>query len=178
MSAARGEADPGAPAAQRGGYAPGARVLAAAAQALEAVVREGGCTAETALQQLQLDAADRGAVRAIHSGTLRWYLRLAPLLDALLAPGQRVAPPVAAVLVVALHQIEYSRAPPASVVNIAVDAVRVLGRQGASGFVNALLRRYLREREDLLARIDRSEAARLAHPRPTRSSPRTTRRRR
>ncbi len=145
--------------------APGAVALAAAAQALDAVVREGGCTAEVALQQQQVDAADRGAVRAIHSGTLRWYLRLAPLVETLLQPGQRMPPAVRAVLTCALHQIEYSRAPAASVVNIAVDAVRVLGRDSAAGFVNALLRRYLRERDALVARIDRSEPARLAHPR-------------
>ncbi len=149
----------------RGEFAPGATVLAAAARALDAVVRDGGCTAETALRQLAIDSADRGAVRALHSGTLRWYLRLAPLVDALLEPGQRMVPQVAAVLTVALHQIEYSRARPESVVNIAVDAVRVLGLAKASGFANALLRRYLRERDALVARIDRSEPARLAHPR-------------
>src|SRR5690606_2145282 len=140
-----------------------ATVLAAAARALDAVVRDGGCTAEVALQQLDIEVAERGAVRAIHSGTLRWYLRLAPAVEALLEPGQRMPPLVRAVLIAALHQIEYSRAPAASVVNIAVDAVRVLGREGASGFVNALLRRYLRERDALLARIDRSEPARVAH---------------
>lgn len=129
------------------------------------MVREGGCTAEAALQQVNIAPADRAAVRAIHSGTLRWYLRLAPLVETLLKPGQRMPPAVRAVLTCALHQIEYSRAPPASAVNIAVDAVRVLGRDSAAGFVNALLRRYLREREALVARIDRSEPARLAHPR-------------
>jgi 16S rRNA (cytosine967-C5)-methyltransferase len=146
-------------------HAPGATVLAAAARALEAVVRNGGCTAEVALRQLTMDEAERGAVRALHSGTLRWYLRLAPLLDALLAPGQRMAPQVAAALTVALHQIEYSRARPESVVNIAVDAVRLLGHANAAGFANALLRRYLRERGVLVAHMERSEPTRLAHPR-------------
>lgn len=139
--------------------------MALAAQALRAVVRENGCTAEAALQQLVIDPADRAAVRAIHTGTLRWYLRLAPALDALLKPGQRMPQEVSAVLIVALHQIEYSRAPAASVVNIAVDAVRVLGRANASGFVNALLRRFLRERNAVMAHVDGSEPARLAHPR-------------
>ncbi len=147
------------------GVAPGATALALAAQALDAVVRDGGCTAEAALQSLDVPAAERGAVRAIHTGTLRWFLRLAPVVEALLQPGQRMPPLVRAVLVTALHQIEYSRAPAASVVNIAVDAVRVVGRGNAAGFVNALLRRYLRERETLLARFDRSEPASLAHPR-------------
>jgi 16S rRNA (cytosine967-C5)-methyltransferase len=139
--------------------------MAAAARALEAVVRDGGCTAEVALRDINVDAADRGAVRALHSGTLRWYLRLAPLVDALLEPGQRMSPLVRATLTVALHQIEFSRARPESVVNIAVDAVRALGEARASGFANALLRRYLREREALAARFERSEPTHLAHPR-------------
>ncbi len=149
----------------RAQYAPGATAMAAAARALDAVAGERGCTAEAALLELHLDPADRGAVRALHAGTLRWYLRLAPMVDALLEPGQRMAPLVRAVLTVALHQIEYSRARPESVVNIAVDAVRALDQPNASGFTNALLRRYLRERAALAARFDRSEPARLAHPR-------------
>jgi 16S rRNA (cytosine967-C5)-methyltransferase len=139
--------------------------MAAAARALDAVVGERGCTAEVALRDLDVVASDRGAVRALHSGTLRWYQRLAPLVDALLEPGQRMAPQVRAVLTVALHQLEYSRARPESVVNIAVDAVRSLDQPKASGFINALLRRFLRERATLTARFDRSEPARLAHPR-------------
>ena len=152
-------------AAPRAQYAPGATAMAAAARALDAVAGERGCTAEVALRDLDLDPADRSAVRALHSGTLRWYLRIAPLVDALLEPGQQMAPLVRAVLTVAVHQIEYSRARPESVVNIAVDAVRALGEVKASGFTNALLRRYLRERTQLAARFDRSEPARLAHPR-------------
>ena len=147
------------------GFAPGATALASAAAALEAVVCEGGCTAEEALQRVAPRPEDRAAVRAIHTGTLRWYLRLAPALDALLKPGQKMHPLVRAVLCCALHQVEYSRAPPASVVNIAVDAARVLGQGSASGFVNALLRRFLRERDAILAHVDKGEASRLAHPR-------------
>jgi 16S rRNA (cytosine967-C5)-methyltransferase len=139
--------------------------MAAAARALDAVAGERGCTAEVALRELNLEPVDRAAVRALHSGTLRWYLRLAPMVDALLEPGQQMAPLVRAVLTVALHQIDYSRARPESVVNIAVDAVRALGEARASGFTNALLRRFLRERDQLAARFDRSEPARLAHPR-------------
>jgi 16S rRNA (cytosine967-C5)-methyltransferase len=150
--------------APKAGFAPGASALASAAEAL-AVVMEDGCTAEVALQRVAPRAEDRAAVRAILTGTLRWYLRLAPALDALLKPGQVMHPLVRAVLCAALHQVEYSRAPQASAVNIAVDAARVLGQGAASGFVNALLRRFLRERDAILARVDGSVPARLAHPR-------------
>ncbi|MEO8308340.1 MAG: 16S rRNA (cytosine(967)-C(5))-methyltransferase RsmB [Pseudomonadota bacterium] len=149
--------------AQRG-FAPGATALALAARALSFVL-DDGCTAEVALIRADVPPQERAAVRAILSGTLRWYLRLAPVLDALLQRGQTMHAQVRAVLVTALHQIEYSRAAAESVANIAVDAVRVAGQPGASGFVNALLRRYLRERGAVLQGVDRSEPAMLAHPR-------------
>jgi 16S rRNA (cytosine967-C5)-methyltransferase len=146
------------------GTAPGATALALAARALALVV-DDGCTAETAQARVDPPLPERAAVRAILSGTLRWYLRLAPAVEALLQRGQTMHPAVRAVLVTALHQIEYSRTAPESVANIAVDAVRVAGHGNASGFVNALLRRYLREREVVLQGVDRSEPAMLAHPR-------------
>jgi 16S rRNA (cytosine967-C5)-methyltransferase len=138
--------------------------MALVARALSQVV-DAGSTAELALAHADVAPPERAAVRAILSGTLRWYLRLAPAVDALLQRGQTMHPLVRAVLVTALHQVEYSRAAAQSVANIAVDAVRVAGQPGASGFVNALLRRYLREREAVLQAVDRSEPTRLAHPR-------------
>jgi 16S rRNA (cytosine967-C5)-methyltransferase len=148
----------------RSAHAPGSAALAAAARALSMVVEEG-CIAEEAIERTKIPGAEAAAVRAIHTGALRWYLRLAPLVDALFQPGQRTAPAVHALLVTALHQLEYSRAAPHSVVNIAVDATRVLGQRGAAGFVNALLRRFLRERAALIARVDSDAAAAASHPR-------------
>jgi 16S rRNA (cytosine967-C5)-methyltransferase len=148
----------------RAGFAPGATALALAATALQDI-RETGCTAEDALARASPSPHERGAVRAILAGTLRWYLRLLPLADALLKTGQQAHPSVHALIVTTLHQLEYSRAAAASVVNIAVDATRVMGQPAASGFINAVLRRYLREREALLAKIDLSEPAAVAHPR-------------
>jgi 16S rRNA (cytosine967-C5)-methyltransferase len=149
----------------RSPFAPGASALASAARALDAVTAAGGCTAEQALLRMAVLPADASAVRAIHSGTLRWYLRLAPMVDLLLQPGQTMSPQLRALLTCAVHQLEYSRAVPAAAVNIAVDAARVLELGSASGFVNALLRRFLRERAAIVARVDRSDAAALAHPR-------------
>jgi 16S rRNA (cytosine967-C5)-methyltransferase len=144
--------------------APGAAPLALAARAVDAVVGHG-VTAEAALQALSIAPADRAAVRAIHAGALRFYPRLSPLAGTLLQPGQQVAPRVHALLVCALHQLEYSRAPAHSAVNIAVDAARVLGAGSAAGFINALLRRFLRERAELVARVDSDPATAAAHPR-------------
>lgn len=144
-------------------WAPGASGLAGAAQALDAVI-SGGRSADVALGAFDA-SADRAAVRAITLGTIRWYLRLAPAVESLLARASAVSPPVGALLAVAAHQVEYSRNAPEATVHAAVDAARILKSERATGFVNAVLRRFVRERAQLFARIDLGEPARTAHPR-------------
>jgi 16S rRNA (cytosine967-C5)-methyltransferase len=110
------------------------------------------------------EGAAPAAVQAIGLGTLRWYLRLAPAVTALLARPGGLAPSLRALLVCAAHQIEYSRNPAETCVHAAVDATRILGEARGSGLVNAVLRRFVRERAALLARVDASLAGRTAHP--------------
>ena len=139
----------------------GAGVLADAARAVAAV--RGGQSADVALAMFE-SSAQRSAVRAIALGTVRWYLRLRPAIDTLLARPDTVDRDVHALLVTAAHQIEYSRTAPQKSVHAAVDAVRVLRHAHASGLVNAVLRKFVAGRETLLAQIDRDVARRTAHP--------------
>ncbi len=113
------------------------------------------------------DAPQAGAAaRAIALGTLRWYLRLAPAIGQLLTrPAAGMAPAVHALLVTAAHQVVYSRNAPEGVVDAAVDATRALDAPRASGFVNAVLRRFVREHGALFAKLDADPAVRHAHPR-------------
>jgi 16S rRNA (cytosine967-C5)-methyltransferase len=143
-------------------WAPGAPALAGAAQALDAVV-SGGHSADAALARFE-GTADRAAVRAITLGSIRWYLRLLPAIEAMLAARSTVSAPLRSLLVVAAHQIEYSRNAPELTVHAAVDAARLMKSARATGFVNAVLRRFVRERATLLQRVDRDECARTAHP--------------
>jgi len=143
--------------------APGAATLAAAVRAVSAVAHEGR-SADVALLEAE-SRQDRAAVRAIALGTLRWYLRLAPAMASLVArPAADVDPQLRALLITAAHQIEHSRGAPEVSVHLAVDAARALGLQRATGFVNAVLRRFVRERESLLAAVDADTASRHAHP--------------
>jgi 16S rRNA (cytosine967-C5)-methyltransferase len=146
----------------RSTWAPGAAALAGAAQALDAVLSNGR-SADAALSGFE-SSPDRAAIRAIALGTMRWYLRLAPALEPLLVRPSAVSAPVGALLAVAAHQVEYSRNAPEATVHAAVDAARILKSERATGFLNAVLRRFVRERAALLARVDRSAAARTAHP--------------
>lgn len=155
MSAADGRPD--------AALAPGASTLAAAARAVSRVAHEGR-SADVALADAE-QRPDRAAVRAITLGTLRWYHRLAPAVARLVArPPEDLAPPLRALLVVAAHQIEHSRGAPEVSVHLAVDAARALGLERATGLVNAVLRRFVRERAAILGDIDRDLALRTAHP--------------
>jgi 16S rRNA (cytosine967-C5)-methyltransferase len=140
---------------------PGAQALAGAARAVAAVVR--GRSADEALTGSEASSL-RPAVRAIALGTMRWYLRLRPAVDALLSRPGTLARDIHALLVTAAHQIEYSRDAPALVVNLAVDATRVLGQPRAAGLVNAVLRRFVRESQTLLAPAGAESAVGAAHP--------------
>ncbi len=139
-----------------------ATVLAAAANALAAVAFAGR-SADDALDRVAAPAALRSAIRAVTLGSLRWYWRLEAIAAQLIA-GKPLAPALRALLLVALHQLEYSRNPPEVSVSSAVDAARLLHQPRATGLINALLRRFLREREVLLARSLHDAAAASAHP--------------
>jgi 16S rRNA (cytosine967-C5)-methyltransferase len=123
----------------------------------------GGRTADDALTTFDA-AKDRSAIRAIALGTVRWYIRLTAVLDQLLERPEKLVPEVRALLATALHQIEYSRNPLHSTVDAAVDAARVLNQERTAGLVNGVLRRFTREKQQLLAKADESLANRTAHP--------------
>jgi 16S rRNA (cytosine967-C5)-methyltransferase len=103
-------------------------------------------------------------VRAITLGSLRWYLRLSPAVEALLDRPAKLTPDIRALLLASAHQIEYSRNAPELTVHLAVEAARLLGRHAATGLVNAVLRRFVTERKALLQSIDIDLAGRTAHP--------------
>jgi 16S rRNA (cytosine967-C5)-methyltransferase len=154
----RGRATP-----RRSVHAPGAETLGQAALAVCAVAYEGR-SADAALEPAQA-RVDRAAVRAIALGTLRWYLRLRPAIAPLVSrPFDELSPKLAALLVTAAHQVEYSRGAPEAQVHLAVDASRVVGESRASGVVNAVLRRFVAQRAELLAVADAEPAQRHAHP--------------
>ncbi len=138
-------------------------MLASAARAVSEVARRGR-SADDALEPFA-QSQERGAIRAVTLGALRWYLRLLPAVTALLSTERPLDPAVRSLLVVAAHQVEYSRNAPQATVHAAVDAARILGQARASGLVNAVMRRFVSERAGLLAAADADRASAAAHPR-------------
>ncbi len=145
----------------------GAPVRAAAARAVADVVGTGRSLDESlpqALAALRSDR-DRALCQAMSYGALRDYPRTSVILERLLSrPLKRGEHLLEALLHVGIHQIAAMQTPDHAAVAATVDAVALLGRPRARGLVNAVLRRFIRERAGLLAAADACETGRYAHP--------------
>lgn len=119
-----------------------------------------------ALAEVGADASGpaRALVHELAYGTLRHWGTLDCVARAL-ADKPLTDAPLRALVCVALYQLEHARAPPFAVVDQAVHAAAVVARPAARALVNAMLRRFLREREALLARAQRDDVGRWSHPR-------------
>ena len=141
-----------------------AAIRAQAARLLDAVVRDGR-TLEHALAQQRIAPAARAAVRSLAWGSVRWFQELDPCLAALAGRATTdLDPLVRALAVVGLYQLNHDQTPPHAAVASTVEAARVLGKARATGLVNAVLRRFQRERDGILAAAHRAPQARYAHP--------------
>ncbi|WP_116368472.1 16S rRNA (cytosine(967)-C(5))-methyltransferase RsmB [Parahaliea mediterranea] len=136
---------------------------AAAARVLARVA--GGQSLNQALPE-QLGAVaprDTALLRELCYGSLRLWPRLEALADQLLdKPLRGKDRDIYALILVGLYQLDATRVPDHAAVASTVGATRSLGKGWARGLVNALLRRYLRERDALEAALP--PAARAAHP--------------
>ena len=109
-----------------------------------------------------LSPQQRGALQDLSYGTLRFYGQLKRVLEQLLIkPLQDDS--LRCLLLVALYQLQYSKAPSHAVVDHAVRAARKINA-GASGLVNAVLRNFLRKQDALLATAAKSEEGRYSYP--------------
>lgn len=136
----------------------------AAARAVDGVVRSG----RTLDAVLAADATTRDAalVRELTYGTVRWYYRLAAVANHLLAkPLRGRDADVFALLLVGLYQLEYTRIPAHAAVAETVAAATALGKPWAKGLVNALLRRFQRQRQAVFDALAGDTEAQTAHPR-------------
>ena len=137
--------------------AAGARALAAS---VVARILQEGVTLDSALQQTLVDlpANLKSATRSLCYGAVRGYFRHEAILAKLLSqPVRSLDSPVRALLSVALFELEDGRTPEYAVVDAAVKTTKAGDAARASGLVNAVLRRYLRER-DLAHGRDRAQS--------------------
>jgi len=146
------------------GAAASARSLAA--HAVARLLREG-VTLDAALKDalVAADAKLHSPVRSLGYGAVRGYFRHEAILGKLLStPVRSLDFLVRALLSVALYELEDERTPEYAVVDAAVQTAKATDAVRASGLINAVLRRYLRERKTLDAEIASRPATRHAAP--------------
>lgn len=108
---------------------------------------------------------DSALCQALCYGVIRWYYRLDFILGQLL--NRKLKPrdlDLRCLLLIGLYQLIYMRVPDHAAVSESVTLAQELKKDWARGLVNAILRNYQRNTDDLQARADTLESAETAHP--------------
>ena len=139
---------------------PARQVRAVAARALAPVLAGKESLSDTMPAALaQVTTQDRGLLQALTFTACRYALFYRALLKLLLK--SQPVPLVDALLLIGLAQLRDLRVPDHAALSETVNAARELGQDRATGLINAVLRRYLREKDALEAQ---AVASAHAHP--------------
>lgn len=142
--------------------AAGARL--AALDMLAAVLDQRGWLAESAPGRPGLSARDQAYATHLAYGVLRWLNALDWLAAGLInKPLKQRDRDVHRLVLLGLYQLWQDQTPEHAAVHATAECARQLDKPWAVGLINALLRRFLREREGWLARLD-GQAEKYAHP--------------
>ncbi len=112
-----------------------------------------------------LTSLDRGFLTELTYGILRWREKLDwPIRHLSKIPFEKIEPETLNILRLGLYQIEFlTRTPVSAAVNESVELAKKHRGSGGGGFVNALLRAYLRKRKEIpFPEIDRDPALHLS----------------
>lgn len=141
-------------------------VQIAASQVIQQVLSNGRnlnqVLEETLRGMANLAPPQRAALQDLSYGTLRFYGQLKAVLD-LLSHKPLSDEKLRYLLLVALYQLQYSKAASHAVVNHAVRAAQGLNAR-ASGLVNAILRNFLRNQAALLEQAAQHAEGKYSYP--------------
>lgn len=146
---------------------PHANPRAIAVSILSRVAHDGQSLSTLIPSNLEsLPAERRPLAQELCYGTLRWWPRLEWLLQRLLdKPLKAKETEIHALLLLGLYQLSYMDIPPHAAVSETVAVTGLLKKkEWARGLVNAVLRRFQRERDQLEQALADDEAAANAHP--------------
>lgn len=112
-----------------------------------------------------LSSQDKAFVQAMSYGVLRWYEKLNFILNKLLKkPFRNKDKDLQALALLGLYQIGYSRVKAHAAVSETVSATKKSGKSWAAATINAVLRNYLRNREELDQSAEETLAIKTSHP--------------
>jgi len=110
------------------------------------------------------DARDRALARHLAYGVIRWLNSLQWLAGQLLdRPLKSRDQDINRLLLIGLHQLWLDGTAAHAAVHETAECARLLGKSWAVGLVNAVLRRFLREQQHLLAELEKCPEM-AAHP--------------
>ncbi|MEO8671382.1 MAG: 16S rRNA (cytosine(967)-C(5))-methyltransferase RsmB [Tahibacter sp.] len=142
-------------------------VRAVAAQSLDRIARGGVSLRGAFLENSKklADSRDRALLSALLHDGARWWLRFDAALDRLMDQSLRQREPqIHALLVLGLVQISIMGLPEYAAVAATVEAARSLRKPKFANLVNAVLRRFLRERRSIESALDTEVGTRHAFP--------------
>jgi len=142
----------------------GAKLRATAAQIIDDVIARGHSLDRALAEHEQRVASrDHALLRNLSYGTLRYHWHLQAWINGLLSrPLKKRDSCINELLAVGLFQLSDTRIPDHAVVSETVEAARQLRRPKLAGLVNAILRRFIRERDQPRVKLD--EEAEFDHP--------------
>jgi 16S rRNA (cytosine967-C5)-methyltransferase len=117
---------------------------------------------ESLRMQVEFTPQQRGALQDLCYGTLRYYGQIEQMLSSLMAHPARDTQ-MQHLLMVAIYQLEYTKAGSHVIVDQAVTAAKRINPK-AGGLVNGVLRNYQRSREGLLEAALRKDVSRYSYP--------------
>jgi len=142
-------------------------IRALAARILVDVNVRGASLTDALLARLNSlpDIKDQALVQEICYGVCRWWWRLDAVLSLLLEkPLKDKDADIKHLMMIGLYQLEYMRVPDHAAVAETVAACVALKKAWSKNLVNAVLRNYQRQSEQLLARLRDNPVAEFSHP--------------
>lgn len=133
--------------------------------ALHAIAFEGR-SANDVLNSISFEqGSDNGLFRALVLGSCRYFIRLEAIANQLLQkPFKPKDSDLLCLIIVGLYQLEYSRIPDHAAISETVAVCQQLKKNWATNVVNGVLRNFIRQKADLLAKLDTNWDTKFAFP--------------
>lgn len=137
-----------------------------AIRVLESILlNKGSLSTQLARKQAEVKAEHIPQLKEICFGVSRQFPKLNSFaLYMLEKPFQEKDLDIYAAILIALYQIDYMDTPEHAAVNEAVESAKLIGKPWAGKLVNAILRRYLREADDIKAVLNDMPSVAHSHP--------------
>lgn len=108
---------------------------------------------------------ERSLCQQLCYGVLRWHPQLNAISQQLLSKSLKAKDAdIAALLLCGLYQLRELRIPSHAAISETVNATKTLGKQWAKGLINASLRNYQRQQDEIDKKLTQSDSALFAHP--------------